>query len=69
MSGVIDEKGVQWEHCSVCSKMVKLSMLGYEPPSDAHKNGRDICIVCVNKLSQRAIKRVLPATDWKKVLT
>ena len=64
MSGVIDEKGRQWEHCNICGKLVLMNSLGYEKPSKEFKHGRDVCIDCVNKLTQRQIRRVEPAASW-----
>jgi formylmethanofuran dehydrogenase subunit E len=49
MSGVIDSKGVQWEHCNHCGDFVPLPELAYEHSSPAFKHGRMLCIVCVNE--------------------
>ena len=49
MGGVIDGKGVQWEHCNGCGKMVKLSELEYEQPSKENPHGRDLCKDCMKK--------------------
>jgi hypothetical protein len=57
MSGIIDEKGIQWEHCNECTKFTKLDNLGYEPPTRKYKYGRDLCIDCTNKLSQYKMKK------------
>lgn len=46
MSGVIDENGVQWEHCAVCGEFVRIEDLLYEPPSVRFKYGRDIGPCC-----------------------
>ena len=62
MSGVIDGKGVQWEHCNLCGEWIKISMLGYEPPSKEYDCGRDICIKCTNKHPN--IESIQPANGW-----
>jgi len=62
MSGVIDANGQQWEHCNVCSKWTKIENLGYEPPTPAHEQGRDICLECTNKHSN--IESIKPAPGW-----
>lgn len=62
MSGVIDENGVQWEHCNVCTKWVKIQDLGYEPPSAEYDCGRDICLECTNKHPN--IEIIIPAKGW-----
>jgi hypothetical protein len=49
MSGVIDKNGQQWEHCNACGAWVKFQDLAYEPPSEEHKYGRDLCPKCVRK--------------------
>ena len=64
MSGVIDAKGVQWEHCSECGLFTRLADLGYQPKSRAYPYGRDLCLKCVNGLSQWHLARVRPAPDW-----
>jgi len=64
MSGVIDDKGVQWGHCNECGDFVRLTDLGYQPPSKAHPHGRDLCIRCVNALPQWHLARVKPAPGW-----
>jgi len=69
MAGVIDSNGTQWEHCSECGKSVRLDNLGYMPPTAKHKHGQDLCLDCVNKLSQSAIRRVQPAREWIKQST
>ncbi len=46
MSGVIDENGQQWEHCSHCSRWVKIQNLRYEQPSPKHEYGRGLCNRC-----------------------
>lgn len=65
MSGVVDEHGVQWEHCNGCDRFVRLTNLGYEPPSETFKYGRMLCIKCTNKHSN--IESIQPAPDWKPV--
>lgn len=64
MSGVIDENGVQWEHCGVCGEFVDIRTLSYEQPSERFKYGRDIGPCCVNltpeqqdAISERATRR------------
>jgi hypothetical protein len=47
MSGVIDRDGQQWEHCNECGKFVRIEYLKYEQPSAEHRNGRDLCPVCI----------------------
>ena len=64
MAGIIDERGVQWEHCSCCGKLVRLSNMGYQPKSRTYPHGRDLCIDCVNALPQTQLRRVQPAADW-----
>jgi len=46
MAGVIDSKGVQWEHCGECRKWVRFDQLWYEHPTEKHKHGRDLCSNC-----------------------
>jgi len=46
MSGVIDEKGQQWEHCSNCGDFVKIQNLRYEQPTEKYDYGRDLCSKC-----------------------
>lgn len=67
MSGVIDENGVQWEHCTACAKFVKIDDLGYEPPLKATPCGRDLCLSCVNKLPYGRLRRIRPAAGWLPV--
>lgn len=62
MSGVTGEDGVQWTRCTVCTKWAKLTDLGYEPPSEAFKHGRDICLACTNQ--HHDIESIQPAQDW-----
>lgn len=62
MSGVIDNNEVQWEHCSLCTKWVRIENLGYEPPSAEHSCGRDICLACTNKHPN--IESIQPAKSW-----
>ena len=45
MSGVIDEFG-QWEHCNSCGEFVLIQHLRYEPKSEEHPCGRDLCAKC-----------------------
>ena len=62
MSGVQDSNGVQWERCNVCTKYVRLTNLGYEPPSVKHQHGRDICLTCTN--AHEDIESIEPADEW-----
>lgn len=62
MSGVIDDKGIQWEHCNVCGKWVRLDDLGLDPTDTHHKGGCDICLECVNKHPN--IEAIQPAKAW-----
>ena len=68
MSGVIDENGVQWEHCNICGNMVKLEDLGFIPTWKTHSHGVDVCVKCVDKLIKErkiAFNKVVPAKTWK----
>lgn len=47
MSGVIDDKGNQWEHCHCCGEFVLIQDLAYEQPSQYMRYGRDLCQKCV----------------------
>lgn len=67
MAGVIEDKGVQWEHCDACGESVRLDNLGYQPKSRANPYGRDLCMSCVNKLSHWHMARVTPAASWLAV--
>ena len=65
MSGVIDSKGQQWEHCNLCNEFVRFpENLGYQPKSKTYPHGRMICMKCTNKLSQWHLSRVQAAPDW-----
>ena len=64
MSGVVDSNGIQWEHCNGCGLFTRLIDLGYQPKSKAYPYGRDLCIKCVNTLSQWHLARVVPAKSW-----
>lgn len=66
MSGIIDNNGIQWEHCNVCGASTELSNLGYLPPNKNYAHGLDICIKCVNTLSQSDIRKVIPSTSWQR---
>ena len=48
MSGVIDDNGVQWEHCHGCSDWVKIRNLAYMPPTASHPYGLDLCQKCAD---------------------
>lgn len=65
MSGVIDSKGIQWEHCNICGLFTRLEDLGYVKPSENHPNGLDICIKCVN--NPKYLHDTNPAPSWNAV--
>lgn len=65
MSGVIDDNGVQWEHCNECGKWVRYHHLKYEPPSRDHKYGRDLCPECYQKFLDAAEEQYRQARDWR----
>lgn len=70
MAGVIDEKGVQWEHCCGCGGMFRMDALGYEKPTAKFQFGRDLCVVCVDAgIRNRSIRfrNIRPAATWKRV--
>lgn len=70
MSGVIDEKGRQWEHCCACSKFVLLKNLGYQRPGAGFPHGRDLCVGCVDNLIRAGevdFKDIVPAKSWQVV--
>lgn len=74
MSGVIDERGVQWERCNCCGKFTQFEELGFLPEGSnlAHKvHGRDtpmdICIKCVQSLDQDDMWLLEPAASWTPV--
>lgn len=67
MSGVIDEKGQQWEHCTLCGMSHKIQNLGYLPKAKKYPHGLDIGLCCINKLTQSEMRKVVPAHDWKAV--
>lgn len=69
MAGVIDENGVQWERCNGCGLFTRLTSLGYQPKTKAYPHGRDLCLKCVNGLSQAQMRRVEPAKSWQRQLT
>ena len=62
MSGVVDEHGQQWEHCTACRVFIEIEKLGYELPSPEHKYGRDLCPECM-----KASK--LPKVEANKIPT
>ena len=65
MSGVIDKRGQQWEHCNICSEFVRIQDLGYEKPSKEFEHGRDVCIKCVQAMTQKEIQEnIEPAKTW-----
>lgn len=71
MSGVIDSDGVQWEHCNGCKgedtpdfsergKWVRIDELRYEPPSEQHPHGRDLCPDCAEgKVTESGIGAII----------
>ena len=65
MSGIIDDAGVQWEHCNICTKFVQLDRLGFEHPSPDYQYGRMVCIKCIDKVVD--IELVDPAASWVPV--
>lgn len=68
MSGVIDDNGVQWEHCNDCGKFVRLTNLGYLKPSEAYPHGKDLCVRCVDagiQGRQYLFHNIVPASSWK----
>jgi len=70
MSGVIDEKGRQWEKCSGCGEWVLIEDLGYLRPNAKHRHGLDLCVSCVDlAIRCRSIqfREVAPAQSWKPV--
>jgi hypothetical protein len=67
MSGVIDASGTQWEHCNKCGQFIRLDNLGYLPPGKEHPHGLDICLACVQELSQYQMRKVVPSRNWKRV--
>jgi hypothetical protein len=71
MSGVIDDKGQQWEHCHGCHGFFRFPQaLGYEKPNTKFPYGRMLCVVCVDKgLRARTIKfrSITPAPEWQQV--
>lgn len=68
MSGVIDHKGQQWEHCCGCGKLVRFPQnLGYEVPTPAYEYGRDLCVECVDSgIRSGAVRfeNINPAPEW-----
>jgi NAD-dependent SIR2 family protein deacetylase len=69
MSGVIDSKGRQWEHCNVCGKLVMMEDLGYVKPSKTHQHGQDICVTCVDaaiRAGRVRFGQIVPAKNWKR---
>ena len=68
MSGVIDNNGQQWEHCTACSKYVRIDDLGFLKPglSPAFPHGADLCIQCV-VADDALVQMVIPARTWKPV--
>lgn len=70
MAGIVDDKGVQWEHCNFCAAWVRLPNLGYLKPSKAHPHGADICVKCVDaglRAKKFRFGYVVPAPEWKRV--
>lgn len=68
MSGVVDDKGQQWEHCNGCGKFKRYPQsLGYQKPSKKYPYGRMLCLECVNKLSHWHLARIVPAPEWQQI--
>lgn len=71
MSGVVDDKGQQWEHCGKCNGFFRFPQnLGYEKPSTKLPYGRMLCVKCVDTLLRaREVKfrQIVPAPDWQQV--
>jgi hypothetical protein len=44
--GIIDENGDQWEACNRCGRLAHINTLRYEPASEKHPCGRDLCKQC-----------------------
>lgn len=69
MSGVIDSKGQQWEHCGCCGKFIKFPQnLGYEKPTAKWKYGRDLCVSCVDtgiRAGEIEFENIIPAPSWQ----
>lgn len=67
MSGIIDDRGTQWEHCNGCGALIKLDDLGYLKPTAYHKHGLDLCVDCADTLIQTRIvkfRQIVPAHSW-----
>lgn len=69
MSGVIDGKGQQWEHCGKCHEFVRFPQnLGYQKPNNQYKYGRDLCIKCTDDGIQSGeikFEEIIPAPSWE----
>jgi hypothetical protein len=74
MSGVVDAKGQQWEHCNAHAKPALFKFpqdLGYEKPSVALPYGRMICVTCADQLIRARkvkFKQIVPAPSWQQVV-
>jgi hypothetical protein len=66
MSGVLDDNGIQWEHCNICSKWVDIDYLMYEEPTTDHPYGLDLCHECSLEREDKA-NRVIRAGQPTKV--
>lgn len=67
MSGVIDQHGVQWEHCCACEKFIRMEDLGYQRPCAKYKYGRDLCIDCVRtgiESGEIEFDEIQPSHNW-----
>lgn len=65
MSGIVDDKGQQCEHCNSCGNMKKYPQdLGYQKPQKSWPYGRMLCMACTNKLSPWHLSRVVPGAGW-----
>jgi hypothetical protein len=71
MSGVIDNKGQQWEHCDGCYEFKRFPQdLGHEKPTDKWQYGRMLCVKCVDrgiKAGETLFENVIPASSWEVV--
>lgn len=67
MSGVIDNNGVQWEHCNECTNYVRIDLLMYEQPSADHKYGRDLCKTCSERSKEKVVHGVPVTIDCQVI--
>jgi len=67
MSGVIDERGQQWERCCGCLGWKRIEDLGYVQPSVHHPYGIDLCVECVDtsiQLEMVPFEAIVPSVNW-----